>query len=130
MRIVVSCILSAVIGLVALPLLWDFFYGIGSSVISDEMYYEWTSRMPLCGFLVGLASGALTGGIAPRMGWLVVAVQHIVPFLAAALVTSYHASWKVGLVTYVVGQFVVSIAGATLPRRDRKLKIEKPSTAL
>ena len=109
-RVAAAVVLGAFLGLVGATILWGWIYGIGSAVITDELYGQLSGSVSRAGLYVG-ASTAVLRSVFPHRGLMLsILVQHVLGMFAGCFGGSF--GWREGLTTYFGAQSVVLVAAA------------------
>ena len=90
--------LSALAGLVGAFLVWNFIYGIGARVVTDETYVRLADTVAWSGCGAGLLVGLMTVVVRRRPGLGSLAKAHTFATVAGFVGGSY--SWEGGLWAY------------------------------
>ncbi len=69
--------LGLLIGRAGSWFLWQFFYSIGSRVISDELYVELEPTVCLAGAVAGAVSGAVVALLTGSRSFICIPAQHV-----------------------------------------------------
>jgi hypothetical protein len=91
--------MGAALGLMSAWIVWEWIYGIGSRVVSDELFFELRDSVACSGLIVGAISGFL---VATLLRWRelppAIVGQHLVSVVAGGFGGEF--GWEYGLTSY------------------------------
>ncbi len=106
---------SMAAGYVGAWFVWNFIYGIGSRVVTDELYADLREIIPYRGAIAASIIGAVACCLPVRYGLLGLVATHILAVMAGVIGGNF--GWREGLVGFFgthafgfVGCFVVTMA--------------------
>ena len=114
---IAAVLFSYALGGICTSLLWDFLYGIGQSVISDEWYYNGKAPIVFWGQACGAAFGFIRAVASKQFIFTSIAAQHGIGFAAGLIIAI--GGWKASLVAYYVTQLTTLIASIVLVNLQR-----------
>jgi hypothetical protein len=97
-RVLILTAVSGAMGLVCAWFVWGFIYGIGSSVVTDELHYRWRYILPLRGMQSGFVMGLVASFLSWQQGILGLIAIHTAAVLAGCI--AGHVGWAQGLIGY------------------------------
>lgn len=100
-------IVGALFGMIGSWLVWNFLYGIGSRVISDEQFVNYANEVQLWGAIAGAISGFSLGVLPPSGRGVSLFVVHGFSVAAAAFVGA-SSDWRGGLIGFFAPQAAVA----------------------
>lgn len=118
---IIPCgIVGMALGSIGAWLLWNYFYGIGSSVISDETYAQFEGDVGRYGAIAGGISGMILACLFGLRGLIILLPQHITGVICGMFAAD--GGWQNGLFAYGIGQIVaVLITWAAMHKWGGKL---------
>lgn len=117
LAISVGTLIGAALGPFSAGFVWEWIYGIGSSVVSDALYMELQGRVIHSGLFVGAASGFLLAALLRESEWAWgIFVAQFLSVVVGSLLGA--GGWRMGLIGYhsTHGAAVLIAASAAVAR--------------
>lgn len=110
-RALAAVTLGAFCGWIGAALVWNFIYGIGGRVISDEIYETWADEVYQAGLWFGAGSAGVLAAFWRRGLLAAICAQHFLAVAAGGVGGSF--GWRPGLIVYFGAQAFVLLVLAT-----------------